>query len=499
MIDNENNYNGQNTNGQRPEQGDYSASGLQNTQNGSSEQYRQSEQSSAYVVNEPNASGYNGQGGNPNGYNSAPQNGRYGGTYSENVNSMSYDPAAENKHKKSRKVLTAVIAVLCVAAIALTGVVGINFISSGIIGDSSGSSSSGTTLAGSDSTDDDSSESTRDTSNLPTIYQLSAGEDSLTIPEIVEKCKDSVVAISCTFSTGTGLGTGIVMSGDGYIITNAHVVEDATDISVAFTDESDEGYQAELIGIDTQTDLAVVKIDKTGLTAAEFGKSSELQVGEAAIAVGNPLSLELAGSVTAGIISAVDRELTVDDKTLTLIQTDASINNGNSGGALLNSYGQVIGITSAKINSTYGEGLGFAIPIDEAVPIVQDLIENGYVTGRPSLGLSGTDVSEFYSEYYGIPQGFYVQAVTSGSAAENAGIQVGDIIVGIEGTLIANMSEFNDIKNQYSAGDTVTISLYRDGERMDVEVTLDEQKNEETDEEATTESQGYSWGGYSFR
>lgn len=210
------------------------------------------------------------------------------------------------------------------------------------------------------------------------------------------------------------------------------------------------------------------------------------------------MGFQLAGSVTSGIISALDRELTIEDKTLTLIQTDASINSGNSGGALINAYGQVIGITSAKINSAYGEGLGFAIPIDGALPIINDLIENGYVTGRPKLGISGSDISSFYSEYYGIPQGFQVESVEEGSAAEAAGIRAGDIVVGIEGQLISGMSEFNEIKNKFSAGDTISVSLYRDGKRTDVDVTLGEATGDAAAETITEPTTYRTFGGWGY-
>lgn len=331
-----------------------------------------------------------------------------------------------------------------------------------ITGNGLGNDSSGSSLQTAQNNDDDtSSASSVDRSNLPSIIQLATPSDAMSIPDIVDKVSPSVVGISCMTSSGTVTGTGIIMSEDGYIITNAHVVDGANTISVvlpsSYTDESSgsesETIAAELVGADSQTDLAVVKIDRTGLTAAEFGTSSEIRVGEVSIVIGNPLGFDLANSVTAGIISATDRTLTIEDRTMNLIQTDASINSGNSGGPLINAYGQVIGITSAKVSSTYGEGLGFAIPIDEAIPIVEDLIQYGYVTGRPTLGISGENVTDVYSQYYDIPKGFFVRSVEEGSAAEEAGIQVNDIVIGIEGTLIESIEEFNEIKEEYQAGD----------------------------------------------
>ena len=311
--------------------------------------------------------------------------------------------------------------------------------------------------------------------NIPTIIQLSTPKDALTIPQVVEKVSPSVVGISCVASDGMYTGTGIILSEDGYIFTNAHVVDGGSDFKVVL-DKSlgSETYSAQLIGTDVQTDLAVLKIDKTGLPAAEFGTSGEMVVGEAAIVIGNPLGFELAGSVTAGIVSALDRKLTVEDREMNLIQTDASINHGNSGGPLINAYGQVVGITSVKINSTYGEGLGFAIPIDDAMPIIEDLLKYGYVKGRPQLGIIGENVTEIYSQYYNIPQGFIVRGVNENSAAEKAGIKVDDIVIGINGQLITTIEEFNSIKANFKAGEQITISVYRDGEIIDFDVTLDE-------------------------
>ncbi len=404
-----------------------------------------------------------------------------------NLNEVSYYPN-QNK-KKSKKFLTGLVAVICVLAIAITSVVGYAMISGkGIsisVSDKDNANGTKSSIGGSAA-----KESDRDTKNLPTLTQLAAPSDALSIPEIVKKVSDSVVGISASNSSQTATGTGVIMKENGYIITNAHVVSGASNLSVVFTDEDKTSMPAKLIGIDSQTDLAVIKIDKKGLTPAEFGKSSDLQVGEIAIAIGNPLGFELAGSVTSGIISALDRTLTIEDQEMNLIQTDASINSGNSGGALVNAYGQVIGITSAKVNSAYGEGLGFAIPIDNAKPIIDDLIEYGYVKGRPVLGLSGQTITELWSQYYGVPQGFIVRNVEDGSAAAKAGIKVGDVVIGINDTTITSISEFNKIKAKYKAGDTITITLYRQGNKMNVKATLDEDKSTATSSESqgTTES-----------
>ena len=414
---------------------------------------------------------------------------------SDSVNEFSYKP--ENKNKKGRKILTGIVAILSVVAVGTTSIVGYSLIT----GNGLGNDSSGSSLQTAQNNDDDtSSASSVDRSNLPSIIQLATPSDAMSIPDIVDKVSPSVVGISCMTSSGTVTGTGIIMSEDGYIITNAHVVDGANTISVvlpsSYTDESSgsesETIAAELVGADSQTDLAVVKIDRTGLTAAEFGTSSEIRVGEVSIVIGNPLGFDLANSVTAGIISATDRTLTIEDRTMNLIQTDASINSGNSGGPLINAYGQVIGITSAKVSSTYGEGLGFAIPIDEAIPIVEDLIQYGYVTGRPTLGISGENVTDVYSQYYDIPKGFFVRSVEEGSAAEEAGIQVNDIVIGIEGTLIESIEEFNEIKEEYQAGDQITVSVYRDGDIIDMEVILGEAIDTGDDED----DQQQDYGGY---
>ncbi|MBQ8623340.1 MAG: trypsin-like peptidase domain-containing protein [Oscillospiraceae bacterium] len=306
----------------------------------------------------------------------------------------------------------------------------------------------------------------------PTLEQLASPADALGLPDIYDKVAPSVVGVSCTLSRATATGTGIIISSDGYIITNAHVVEDAE--KVVIIDHEMNEYEAEIIGADSQTDIAVLKVEAEGLAACEFGVSANLRIGELAVAIGNPLGFELYGTMTSGIISGLNRTITIGENEMTLIQTNASINSGNSGGPLIDAYGRVIGITSAKVASTYGEGLGFAIPIDEALPIVNDLIKHGYVTGRPMIGISGEDITSIMSMYYRLPQGVYVRFVTPESAADVAGIKAGDIIIGIQGESITTMEELNSIKNQYVAGDTITLTVYRDGTNMEVDLTLGE-------------------------
>lgn len=311
--------------------------------------------------------------------------------------------------------------------------------------------------------------------DYPNIEQLAAPEDAMSIPDIYDKVSPSVVGVSCSVRGGTQTGTGFVISEDGYIVTNAHVIENY--ISVMIVDSDLNEYEAEVIGSDAQTDIAVLKIDPSSrdLVAVDFGISGDLRIGELAIAIGNPLGFELYGTMTTGIISGLNRTVTIGDNTMNLLQTSATINHGNSGGPLIDAYGRVIGITSAKVDTTYGESLGFAIPIDEAIPIIESLIKYGYVPGRPSLGIfSSQDITSLFSLYYRLPEGVYVLAVTPGSGAEKAGIRAGDVIIGIAGESITSMDELNAIKNQYAVGDTVTLTIYRGGQNFDVDVVLSE-------------------------
>jgi serine protease Do len=300
----------------------------------------------------------------------------------------------------------------------------------------------------------------------------------LTIPEIVVKAKDSVVGISAAVnsfrSIGTSTGTGIIYSTDGTIITNAHVINGSSAIKVTLNDGTT--YDAKLIGMDVKSDLAVIKISASGLKKASFGDSNTLVVGETAVAIGNPLGLEFSGTVTAGIISALNREINVDGRYMTLIQTDAAINPGNSGGPLLNQQGYVVGINSVKVSSTDTEGLGFAIPISDALPIIEQLISKGHIAGRPSIGVSGEDISAQTASYYKVPQGFLVRSVSIGSGAELGGLKAGDIITGFNGVTITNQAELNREKDRCKAGDKAKITVYRvtTGETITLTIVLSE-------------------------
>ena len=324
-----------------------------------------------------------------------------------------------------------------------------------------------------------------------TINQQSGNSSTAAIndvSDIAAKCGPSVVEITTqgVASSGgllqqqyitQGAGSGVIMSEDGYIITNHHVIENATAIAVRTTDGQE--YSAEIIGSDSQTDLAVLKINATGLSPATFGDSDSLEVGDAAIAIGNPLG-ELGGTVTTGIISALDRQITIGDTTMTLLQTDAAINPGNSGGGLFDASGNLIGIVNAKESSTGVEGLGFAIPINGAIDIINELIENGSVTSRPALNVSLYDYSgQSYYSQGNMEAGCYIVQVVEGGAADQAGLQVNDRIVKFDGQDITSSSEVKAILNEHKIGDTVTMVIERDGKQQEVNITLQSQSQQQ--------------------
>ena len=298
---------------------------------------------------------------------------------------------------------------------------------------------------------------------------------------VSEKAKPSVVGITTTtlssdnmFSMpteSTGVGTGIIVDSNGYILTKSHVISDgqAKTVNVLFSDGST--IDGEVYWYDSQLDLAIVKVNKTGLTAAELGDSDKVQIGDISVAIGNPYGLDLAGTVTQGIISGLDRTISTSETTMTgLIQTDASINSGNSGGPLLNSSGQVIGINTAKASE--GEGLGFAIPINTAKPIIESIIQKGSYE-KVTLGIKGTDASK-YAQYskqqLSTDEGVYVAEVVSGSAAESAGIKSGDIITKIDSTNLSVMSDLTKNLYNYTKGDSATLTINRDGKEMTLKV-----------------------------
>ncbi len=314
----------------------------------------------------------------------------------------------------------------------------------------------------------------------PAAPATPASEDgadgALSLQEIYKKCIGSVVSITASAQSGKSSGTGIVLSADGYLITNHHVIENAQVIAVQTSD--DRQFQASIIGSDEASDLAVLKVDATDLQPAEFGDSGKLAVGDRVVAIGDPLGAQLRGTMTSGIVSAINRDLEVNDRTMTLIQTDAALNNGNSGGPLINCYGQVIGINTMKLRSYYSttaEGLGFAIPMAVAKPILEELMENGYVAGRPAIGISYDTLPLAFRIYYNLPEGVYISAVYDGSDAQAKGVAAGDIITAVNGTRVTSIDELNRVKNQFTAGDSITLTLYNGGSYRDVEVTLIDQ------------------------
>jgi len=325
-------------------------------------------------------------------------------------------------------------------------------------------------------------------------------EGEMGIPDVYDKASPSVVSILCKSqgsyimsSEAMSSGSGIIIRSDGYIVTNNHVIEGASSITV--TTIAGQTFDAKVVGADARTDLAVLKVESdTELVYAELGDSSEIRVGELAIAIGNPLREELAGTLTVGYISAINRTMVIDGKQLTMIQTDAAINPGNSGGALLNSRGQVIGINTAKSTGYDVEGLGFAIPINEAKPIIETIITNGYVTGRPIIGLVGRTITEAAAKANDLPIGVYVVEVTEYGAAERAGVRAGDVITHCEGQEITTIDEINEIKDQHKPGEVITFKINRNGTVIDVDVTLQEEKPTET--KAPTEQEtipGYEY------
>ena len=335
------------------------------------------------------------------------------------------------------------------------------------------------------------SKPTSDSSNSSDNYDTAdgmAGED------IYKKVNPSVVSVISTTAEGTGSGSGVIMSKDGYIITNNHVVDGAQSVSVQLSDGT--SLDAEIIGTDEQTDLAVIKVTPTSdLTAAEFGDSDELEPGEYAYAIGSPGGVQFANTITGGRISAINRDLTVNDRVMTLIQTDASINNGNSGGALINKYGQVVGITSAKLSgNAFGsatvEGMGFAIPINTAKDIVDELIQNGYVSGRPSIGITGQNVESADGKVSGVQ----VYSIDSRAKAASEGLQVGDVITAVDGTPTPDMDKVNELKQDKKAGDKLTLSVYRisTGKTLNITVMLTDAHDLEGDDPAETQQQNQS-------
>lgn len=320
--------------------------------------------------------------------------------------------------------------------------------------------------------------------------QISLSNYTDTAVSAASKALPSIVGISISYNvnmfgfsqTAEATGSGVIISKDGYILTNNHVVSssdssyyyevsEATSITVSVYG-NDEEYEATIVGTDEQTDLAIIKINADNLTPAVLGDSSSVKVGEFVLAVGNPLGLGT--SVTSGIISALDRDVTSEDgTTYHVMQTDCAINSGNSGGALVNSNGHVIGINTLKLSGTGIEGVGFSIPINDTINVYEQLINHGKVL-RPYIGISGSNLSESTAKRYNLPVGIYVEDIAQDSGAQNSDLKKGDVITAIDGKNITTMQELNDIKNDKNIGDTVTLTVYRAGEYLEIQILLAE-------------------------
>ena len=329
------------------------------------------------------------------------------------------------------------------------------------------------------------------------------GKTQMTMAEVYAANVNSVVSINVS-STSTNYfgqtvesaasGTGFFITQDGYILTNHHVVSGASSVKVTLY--NGETYDAAVVGSDEDYDIAVIKIDVTGATPVVLGDSGSLSIGESVAAIGNPLG-ELTFSMTSGIVSCVDRAINVDGTPFNMIQIDCSINPGNSGGPLFNSYGEVVGIVSAKYSSysnTTVEGIGFAIPINDVVSLVEDIMTNGYVTNKAYLGITpGTMTAQMARQYrYDVSEGVFVYSVESGSAAEKAGLQMGDVITKLDDTEITSYEDLIAAKKGYSAGDTVTLTVYRGGKTMEVQLTFDAAP-ETTETSSSDQSTGDSY------
>ena len=303
-------------------------------------------------------------------------------------------------------------------------------------------------------------------------------EGGMALQDIYELNIPSVVSILCYNGRHNSTGTGVVLTEDGYIVTNAHVVENASYVTVKLTD--DREFDAVLVGRDEVSDLAVLHIDAMDLIPAAFGDSEILRVGDSVVAIGDPLGVDLRGTYTNGIISAINRDVAVDGRTMTLIQTNAALNSGNSGGPLINCYGQVIGINTMKIGAFTDaagvEGIGFAIPSTTVKDIVDQIIAQGYVSGRPTLGVSGESLSTLYQHFYHLPAGLYITAVEYNSPAYLCGIEEGDILLSIDENRITDMDSLKAVLYTHEAGDAVTVTIYRNGTTASATVTLAENK-----------------------
>ena len=393
----------------------------------------------------------------------------------ENLASPHTVPGSDNEHRETVQEMKPVkknrlgvkVAALCLCCALLGGAVG-----GGVVWAAGGSGSTSINVSSRPATE--------------VAIKTVDGKTEMTDAEVYAANVNSVVSINTTATAGTNFfgqsvqtasaGSGFVLTADGYIVTNYHVVEDADTVTV--TMYNGDEYDAKYVGGDEDYDIAVIKVEAENLQPVTVGDSDTLNVGDHVLAVGNPLG-ELTLSMSGGMVSSVNRAINVSGTPFNMIQTDASINPGNSGGPLFNSYGEVVGIVSAKYSSASNEesveGLGFAIPINDVIAMIQDIMTNGYVTNKPYLGITGGSMTEQMAAQfrYDIDSGVFVYSVEEGGAADKAGLQMGDVITKVGDTDITSMDDLNVVKKQYSAGDTATFTIYRDGKEMTVEVTWD--------------------------
>ena len=317
--------------------------------------------------------------------------------------------------------------------------------------------------------------------NLPTVQydpdyeiELVKKGDEKSLGELYDECCESIVAIYGYQDDYPGYywGTGVILTEDGLVLTNAHVIEGCDQVTVKLSDDTE--YDASLVGADGISDIAVLKIEAEGLKKAEFGRSSNLRVGDEVAAIGNPLGEEFRFTLTNGIISAIDRDISYKGRSMVLLQTNTALNSGNSGGALFNMAGQVVGITNMKMMSSYSsiEGIGFAIPSETAKSVVSSIVKYGKVQGRPSIGITVGAIPEQAMEKYSMPEGVYISGVQENSDAAEKGLKKGDIVLEVNGTPVTTPEEIKDIKDQFNVGDVLKMKIWRDGETFEVDVAI---------------------------
>lgn len=407
---------------------------------------------------------------NSNSYYNPYNNAYYGGDYGY----MKNDPSIrKNKKKKKNKLAITIVSAVLAVALLFTGFVAtvIHFINP-ILDDLE--------LSNKINNNENKNGYKLPIKSVPSTNDDSKNNDgTMEIPQVVESVAPSVVCVIVRTQRGDaeGVGSGVIMTEDGYVFTNAHVVQGGTEFEIVLNDGS--YHKAKVVGFDDRTDLAVLKINASGLTSAIFGDSDKVKVGETVIAIGNPYGLEFSNTVTNGIISAIRKDILLNNQRMSLLQTNAQINPGNSGGPLVNMYGQVIGITSLKILSAGGttsEGLGFAIPINTAKPILEELINKGYVSNRPMVGVSGSYIDEMFAAPFGFPTGIFVQYVDPKSDAAKKGIKVNDIITHVNGKKITSMDQFMTEKENFKVGDSIELTVYSSGQTKNIKIMLMENK-----------------------